>query len=164
MSKILNDIGTLEWWISVFVVGVIINLFSTIFASWISKIRIKISKGYRDRATRISKEREELIDRLASNPHQLSLYRQRLITRKIDIIEMMLLAIFFGIWGNHSLSIKNVWAQFAAQLQFFVGSLMFIFVITRMVGATKAGDVAYEAETLAAHKSASEQTSQGSQT
>jgi len=67
-QEFLNFLNEPEWWISVVVAGLIINLLSSYFKTALDNQFSKISSWWRERSQARRKEREDYINRLKNEP------------------------------------------------------------------------------------------------
>jgi hypothetical protein len=68
MSKLLDTIESPEWWISVVVVGLIINLASAYLKPWIDRTTVRFSEKRRQKRDQQNKEFELLVESLINEP------------------------------------------------------------------------------------------------
>lgn len=86
MKKLLEAMASLEWWVSVFVAGFLINVVGHYFLRWLDNTLDRFSSKRRKRREREEAERLETIDALRRYPHGQVMLRLSLIyTRTLQI-------------------------------------------------------------------------------
>ena len=91
MDAFWKDLQSLYWWLSVVVVGLIVNLFSQYGVPYISKLLSYYSESIRKKNKIAQEKREEQIQALVNDPDELHnimlqvLFRNGVITRQILI-------------------------------------------------------------------------------
>ena len=129
MKNWVKNINSIDWWIGIVVVGIIINLLAAYLKLPIDRILSVVSKWWATRTEIKSKERDERIDRLSSsNKEQLFALVQALHVRVRSIMMIILGFIFMFT----SLAIKlykyteGNWEDYLISVPVYIVSLIFI--------------------------------------
>ena len=146
MRSFFNNFGSTEWWLSVVIVGIAVNLLSAVLQSAISHLRSAISKRYQQSKSREAERRRELIASLKSDPTKLSAYRSRLVTRKLGIIEFMLCGVFLLLVAMKVGESEHAIFQIISSLGFIAGNATWLLGMNLGVKAVRDEDVLSEAE------------------
>ncbi|WP_396194084.1 hypothetical protein [Flavobacterium sp.] len=99
MDDFFKEMTTLKWWISVALVGVILNIFSSYLKKIIDNFFGKISNRVKQRNLKRDHERNELIKYLKSNPNEryvLGLEELRCRIRSVTFILLSFMMTFFS--------------------------------------------------------------------
>jgi hypothetical protein len=84
MKEFFDSVQTLYWWISVFVVGLGINLLSAYLKPRIDNWLVDSSSWWRSKSRKRIESRERLVKKLSENPNEELLLWLEMISRKID--------------------------------------------------------------------------------
>lgn len=124
MDKIIENFSSLQWWIGVVIVGIVINLFSSYFKKGIDDFFSFISNKWKNRS-KIKKEKHEMeIQYLIQNPNELSFLGIKELRLRIRSATNIILALM-GL----------VLSQMVEGLgSFVVKSIMVLSVITLFIG------------------------------
>lgn len=84
MARFLTDITSMYWWISVVVVGILINIFGTLISRKMDVPLSKVSTWWRDRSQQRKLEAEQQIAMLASSQHEQIIMATQIISHQIQ--------------------------------------------------------------------------------
>ena len=84
MNSFLNLITTSEWWLSVVIVGILINLFSNFLTPLLQAKFAHLSRRWGERNEKLAKQRAARIEELASSDHELYLAYFNLTRLRLD--------------------------------------------------------------------------------
>lgn len=73
LSRIIEDLSSLHWWITVFAIGVATSVLGAYVKPWLDSARETLSGGLRRRTEEARAEFERAVNALLSHPHLLML-------------------------------------------------------------------------------------------
>ncbi|WP_217511846.1 hypothetical protein [Vibrio metschnikovii] len=95
-SSFFSNLGSLDWWIGVVVVGLIINVFSAYLKPALDSFLSKLSYKWASRSKRNAEERKKWIKELQESEHEQVLCYLEFLNQKIwFIIYLVMTLIFF---------------------------------------------------------------------
>jgi len=95
MANFLNQVATPEWWLSVVIVGILINLFSNFLTPPLQAKFGHLSRRWAERNEVLAKQRAARIERIANSDHELYLAHFHLNELRLDCIFSWVLAVSF---------------------------------------------------------------------
>jgi len=93
MSRLLEDVATLNWWVSVVVVGIVINLVSGPIGRLLSRMFSALSSKWRNRSDRKRGEEARLLQELVDNPIKIEGERDRALRKLVAGVLVLMVAI-----------------------------------------------------------------------
>lgn len=93
MSKSFEDMATLNWWLGVVVVGIIINLVSVPIGRLLSRLFSGMSEKWRNRSARRREVEENLLQTLIANPDMIEGERDRASRKLLSGMLVLMIAI-----------------------------------------------------------------------
>lgn len=104
MRDFLTNITTLSWWISVVIVGILINIFSAYLKDKFDGYLSSISSWWRYRSEAQRAKRESLLNKLRDNSHEQVMTALDEMRNRVRSIQFFLMGgLHFGIvaaWGT----------------------------------------------------------------
>jgi hypothetical protein len=92
----MRNLVSLEWWLGVVLVGLVLNIVSAYLKPIVDRALSKISRSWRDRSVAQRGKRAKVIAQLRANPHlQLLMLSAELRHRFRGVVYLLLAAIFF---------------------------------------------------------------------
>jgi len=88
LREFIENISKLEWWLSIFFIGIFINILSAFVKHFIDKLISKYSEKYRQKVELKKRETEEKINEMIKD-------RTLAIEKKIDLVNIKLLMVTF---------------------------------------------------------------------
>ncbi|QBZ98492.1 hypothetical protein [Flavobacterium sangjuense] len=99
MDDFLKEMTTVKWWISVALVGILLNVFSSYLKKGIDNFFGKISNRVRQRNAKKEKERSELMEFLKANPserYMIGIEELRCRIRSVSFLLFSFMMCFFS--------------------------------------------------------------------
>lgn len=93
MQKFISDAGTMYWWISVVVVGVVVNILAAVCYKYFGSIRDKYSKKRQAKKVLEDAKAEEKIKRLRDSDFEKIMQANLIISLRVSANTGLLLAI-----------------------------------------------------------------------
>ncbi|WP_421794151.1 hypothetical protein [Hydrocarboniphaga effusa] len=93
MSRLLEEMTTVNWWLSVVVVGVAINLVSGPIGRLLSRLFSALSSKWRNRTDRKRSEEARLLQELIENPAKIEGERDRAMRRLVAGVLVLMVAL-----------------------------------------------------------------------
>jgi hypothetical protein len=143
--NIFEDVSSTNWWLSVVVVGIVINLLSSWIGGRLAQWRAKVSEKYRNSKSAEADRIRDRVNRLKGDPALREAFYRRLLSRKISMLESILLAIFFMLLGIQ-LAGKAPIFSLISSICFMAGNVIFMVSLGIGVKNMKNSDILEEAE------------------
>ena len=94
MKDLLNDLSSLRWWVSVVIVGLLINLASDYAKPWIDNVLSRFSESRRLALKERQKHFEEAVEEVIANPLEYISLRLDLLGIRLQVILLVVLGLF----------------------------------------------------------------------
>jgi len=94
MKELLNDLSSLRWWVSVVIVGFLINIASDYARPWIDRVVSRFSESRRLALTERQKHFEETVEEVLANPVEYISLRLDLLGIRLQVILLVVLGLF----------------------------------------------------------------------
>ena len=94
MKELLNDLLSLRWWVSVVIVGLLINLASDYAKPWIDNVLSRFSESRRLALKERQKHFEEAVEEVTANPVEYISLRLDLLGIRLQVILLVVLGLF----------------------------------------------------------------------
>lgn len=146
MNWIIDKLGSTDWWVSVVIVGIAVNLLSTLVQKAFDRLRAGVSKRYNESKSREAKRRKELIQRLKTDKEQLAAFRSRLLARKMDVLEYMLVGVFMILLGIQLGGSQSAAFPLLSSIAFTVGNMTWLMGLSLGIKSFKDSDIASAVE------------------
>lgn len=97
MEKFLTELGNTYWWISVVVVGLLINIISGFCSKYIDKLLANISAKRRDERDQRDAEDQKKIDELRVNDLEKIIQSSYVLYLRLQLVIYLLFAVLYSI-------------------------------------------------------------------
>ena len=94
MKELINDLSSLRWWVSVVIVGFLINIASDYARPWIDRVVSRFSESRRLALTERQKHFEETVEEVLANPVEYISLRLDLLGMRLQVILLVVLGLF----------------------------------------------------------------------
>ncbi|EIO4603187.1 hypothetical protein LQM14_002440 [Vibrio parahaemolyticus] len=94
-SSFVSNLSSLDWWIGVFIVGLVINIFSAYLKPALDSFLSKLSYKWVSRSKRNAEQRKKWIKELQDNEHEQVLCYLEFINQKMWTIMYLMIAFVF---------------------------------------------------------------------
>lgn len=146
MKWLFDNLSSTEWWLSVVIVGIAVNLLSTVIQKTIGRLRARISTRYQESKSRDAERQRDLVTRLKSDKDELAAFRARMIMRKIDVTEYMLTGVFFLLLGLQLGGSKELIFKVISSVSFLTGNVVWLIGLKLGIRSMRDRDVVYKVE------------------
>lgn len=99
MSELAKNLSSVSWWVSVVVVGVVLNLVSAYLKPWLDRLGGSMSTTLRDHSKRTHERHEQWIELLRTDQHAQLLMHAREARLRQRSIQFFLFAIVLFVFG-----------------------------------------------------------------
>jgi hypothetical protein len=128
MKDFFTNLGSLYWWISVVVVGVLINLFSAYLKNKLDRYLSSTSSWWRKRTEVKSNQRQSTIDKIRSDPDEKDRIIQNELRDRLQSIYFVVFGfgtLFFGIIIR-LLAMQDLFGRVLAYFMFLLSAIALI--------------------------------------
>ena len=94
MKELLNDLLSLRWWVSVVIVGILVNLVSEYAKPWTDRVLSRFSESWRLVVKGQQKHFEEAVEEVLANPLEYISLRLDLLGTRLQFTLLVVLGLF----------------------------------------------------------------------